>query len=309
LSARDRFVPSGAQFEIALGDQRATIVEVGGGIREYQVDGRNVLDPYPAEQMCDGAHGAPLVPWPNRLADGRYSWDGADYQVDISEPASNTAIHGFLRWRNWVVSAHSSSEVTVESVLYPLAGYPFALDVRVTYALTPDGLTVTTAARNIGPAAAPWACGQHPYLSAGGPGELLDDCELQVGAAERIDTDERQLPRADVPVAGSEYDFRQPRRIGALEMDFAFKELDRDANGHAWVRLTGTDGRRAELWVDESYPIVELYTGDTLQPGRRRLGLGCEPMSAPPNAFGSGVGVVRLEPGATVTHCWGARLS
>jgi aldose 1-epimerase len=302
-------VPSGTQFEIAFGDQRATIVEVGGGVREYRVGDRNVLDPYPVDMMCDGAHGAPLVPWPNRLADGRYTWDGVNYQVDISEPASNTAIHGFLRWRNWIVSARSPSAVTVESVLRPLAGYPFAIDVQVTYALTADGLAVTTEARNIGFAAAPWACGQHPYLAAGAPGELLDDCELQVGAARRIDTDERQLPRAEVSVVDTEYDFRQPRRIAGLAMDFAFTRLDRDAAGLAWVRLTGTDGRRAELWVDASYPIVELYTGDTLQPERRRLGLGCEPMSAPPNAFGSGVGVVRLEPGATVTHRWGARLS
>jgi aldose 1-epimerase len=312
-SARDRVVPpgapSGAQYEISFGDQVATIVEVGGGVREYRVGDRNVLDPYPVEMMCDGAHGAPLVPWPNRLADGRYTWDGVDYQVDISEPPSNTAIHGFLRWRNWVVSERSASAVTVESMLHPLAGYPFSLEVRVTYALSADGLTVTTEARNVGTAAAPWACGQHPYLSAGGAGELLDGCELQFVASERIDTDDRQLPRADVPVAGTEYDFGQPRLIAELAMDFAFKQLERDADGRAWIRLTGADGRRAEMWVDESYPIVELYTGDTLQPPRRRLGLGCEPMSAPPNAFGSGIGVLRLEPGATVTHRWGARLS
>jgi aldose 1-epimerase len=301
-------VPSGAQLSIAHGNQRATVVEVGGGIREYLVGERPVLDSYPADMMCDGAHGAPLVPWPNRLADGHYSWDGVDYQVDISEPASNTAIHGFLRWRNWVVSAHADSSVTVESVLRPMQGYPFAIDVRVTYALADDGLTVTTVAHNVGPAAAPWACGQHPYLSAGGGTNLLDGCSLQFAAALRVETDARQLPLADLPVAGTEYDFRAPRPIAALQMDYAFKELDRDGDGRAWVRLTGADGQHAELWVDESYPIVEIYTGDTLQPSRRRLGLGCEPMSAPPNAFGSGQGVVRLEPDATVTHRWGARL-
>ena len=66
------FAPSGRQFEISAGDQHATIVEVGGGIRSYRAGDRDVLQPYPPGQMCDGAHGAPLIPWPNRLADGRY---------------------------------------------------------------------------------------------------------------------------------------------------------------------------------------------------------------------------------------------
>ncbi|MDQ3424007.1 MAG: aldose epimerase, partial [Actinomycetota bacterium] len=59
--------PSGAQFEISAGDQRATIVEVGGGVRAYTCGDRAVLDPYPVDAICDGARGAPLVPWPNRL--------------------------------------------------------------------------------------------------------------------------------------------------------------------------------------------------------------------------------------------------
>jgi aldose 1-epimerase len=60
--------PSGEQFAIARGEQQAIVVEVGGGVRSYEVGSRPVLDPYPADAMCDGAHGAPLIPWPNRLA-------------------------------------------------------------------------------------------------------------------------------------------------------------------------------------------------------------------------------------------------
>lgn len=67
--------PSGEQFEISYGEQRATIVEVGAGVREYVVGERPVLDPYPLQAMCDGGHGAPLIPWPNRIADGRYRFD------------------------------------------------------------------------------------------------------------------------------------------------------------------------------------------------------------------------------------------
>jgi aldose 1-epimerase len=79
-------LPSGEKFEIRADGQRATIVEVGGGLREYEVDGRPVIEPYSVDRMRDGAHGAPLIPWPNRLADGRYSFDGEEYQVPLTEP-------------------------------------------------------------------------------------------------------------------------------------------------------------------------------------------------------------------------------
>ncbi|MHB8669068.1 MAG: aldose epimerase family protein, partial [Acidimicrobiales bacterium] len=91
-------VPSGRQVEIGWRAQAATVVEVGGGIREYRVGDRPVLDPYPLDAMCDGAHGAPLIPWPNRLADGRYRFERVDHQVALSEPDKRNAIHGFLRF-------------------------------------------------------------------------------------------------------------------------------------------------------------------------------------------------------------------
>lgn len=299
--------PSGSQYEIAHGEQRATVVEVGGGIREYFLGGRAVLDPYPVDAICDGAHGAPLIPWPNRLADGRYSFDGVDYQVALTEPTKQNAIHGFLRWRNWVAEEREAARVVLGTRLNPLDGFPFALEVKVAYELGEDGLTVTTTATNVGTAACPFASGQHPYLS---PGEgLIDECELALAAGTRILTDaERQLPTGTEPVAGTDFDFNQPRRLGDLAIDFAFTDLGRDEDGRARVTLAAPDGRTAELWVDESYPVLELYTGDTLSPPRRRRGLGSEPMTCPPNGLQSGEGVIRLEPGESQVSRWGARL-
>jgi aldose 1-epimerase len=299
--------PSGQQFEIRYEGQRATIVEVGGGIRTYEVDGRAVLDPYPLEAMCDGAHGAPLIPWPNRLGDGRYRFDGADYQVAITEPEKANAIHGFLRWRTWQCVEQSDSGVVMGTRIYPLTGYPFVLDVRVAYDLGDDGLTVTTTATNLGSESCPYGCGQHPYLS---PGDgLIDDCTVVLEAATRILTDdERQLPHGRQSVEGTPYDFRDGRRIGDLRLDFPFTDLMRDSQGRAWVRLIAADGFTRRLWVDEHYSIVELYTGDTLASHRRRRGLGTEPMTCPPNAFQSGDRVIRLDPDESVTTKWGAHL-
>src|SRR5207248_5710713 len=114
--------PSGEQLEIAHGEQRATIVEVGGGIREYELAGRPVLDPYRAEAMCDGAHGAPLIPWPNRLGEGRYSFEGHDYQLALTEPERGNAIHGLLRWCNWRALERGDDRVVMGTRLHPLQG-------------------------------------------------------------------------------------------------------------------------------------------------------------------------------------------
>jgi len=299
--------PSGRQFEIVDGAQRATVVEVGGGVREYVVGERAVLDPYPLEAMCDGAHGAPLIPWPNRLGDGAYRFDDTDYAVALTEPDKHNAIHGFLRWRSWHAVEHLAARVVMATRLYPLMGYPFTVDIQVAYELGDDGLVVATTATNLGDRACPYGAGQHPYLSPGSG--KIDDCTLELRADTRILTDnERQLPTGRAAVAGTDFDFRAGRRLGDQKLDAPFTDLARDDDGRAWARLAAPDGSRVELWVDEHYPIIEIYTGDTLSPGRRRLGMGAEPMTCPPNAFQSGEALIRLEPGQSLTTTWGVRL-
>jgi aldose 1-epimerase len=300
--------PSGEQFEIVHGEHRATIVEVGGGVREYAVGERHVLDPYPRGAICDGARGAPLIPWPNRVADGRYSFDGVDYQLALTEPATRTAIHGLLRWRNWTALERSTDRVVMGITLYPMTGWPFPLEVSIAYSLGDDGLTVETRAMNAGEGPCPIGSGQHPYLSPGVG--TLDDCTLQLTAGTRILVDsERKLPVGREPVDGTQFEFRSPRQVGPLQVDHPFTDLERDDEGRAWVRLSGPDGRTAALWCDQSYSLLQLYTGDTLAADRRRLGLAAEPMTCPPNALQTGEGIVRLGPGETHSCRWGVLLS
>ncbi|HTA14910.1 MAG TPA: aldose 1-epimerase family protein [Solirubrobacteraceae bacterium] len=299
--------PSGEQFEIVRGEQRAVIVEVGGGVRAYSVAARPVLQSYPIEEICDGAHGAPLIPWPNRLADGRYRFDGVDHELALSEPAKRNAIHGLLRWRPWQASEREPSRVVMSTRLHPQPGYPFALEVSVAYELGEEGLTVMTDAVNIGERACPYGAGQHPYIS---PGEgLLDDCLLELPARTRVLTDdERQLPTGREAVEHGELDFRKPRRLGDIRIDSAFTDLTRDAAGRALSRLSRPDGSCVELWVDEHHPFIEVFTGDTLAPSRARRGLAIEPMTCAPNAFQSGDGLIRLEAGQSSRTVWGVRV-
>ena len=115
-------LPSGRQYEIRYGDQRATVVEVGGALREYVVGDRPVLDGYAESEMCDGARGQSLLPWPNRIKDGRYRWAGTDQQLPITEVGKNTAIHGLARWLSWTATEEAADRVTMACTVHPRPG-------------------------------------------------------------------------------------------------------------------------------------------------------------------------------------------
>lgn len=170
------------------------------------------------------------------------------------------AIRGLLRWQSRSVREHAANRLTMGVRLHPSSGYPFELDVRIDYRLGRDGLTVTTIATNTGDDPCPCGCGQHPYLSPGDDA-FIDDCHLQLCAATRILTSaDRQLPIGTEPVAGTAFEFREPRRLGEVRIDDAFTDLARDDDGLAWVRLRRPDGRTAQLWVDRTYPVIEVFT-------------------------------------------------
>jgi aldose 1-epimerase len=297
--------PSGEQYEISAGSHRAVIVSVGGGLRTYDVNGRSVVDGYAAEKMADGARGQTLAPWPNRVKDGAWTWQGEKQQLALTEPAQHNAIHGLVRWLGWSLVERSGHEVTLEVTSYPQPGYPWPVRVRNTYTLDDaDGLTTTTRITNLGTSPAPVANGAHPYLTVGTP--TVDDAVLEVPAETWLPTGEQQIPLGRQPVDGTPYDFRRARPIGDTEIDYAFTDLRRDDDGRCRLTLASPSGAKVTFWVDEAYPFLEVFTGDALpHESKRRRGLGVEPMSAPPNALASGESLRVLDPGETWVGQWG----
>jgi aldose 1-epimerase len=202
------------------------------------------------------------------------------------------------------VEQHESS-VTLRCRQMPQPGYPWRLEVSNTWTLDARGLTVITTVRNESDTAAPVAVGFHPYVTAGTP--KIDDALLTIPAATRILTGGQQIPTGVESVGGTAYDFRSPRPLGDLEIDHAFTDLVRDADGLARLRLATPDGSRSvAVWVDAAYPYLEVFTGDALpDESRRRQGLGVEPMSAPPNAMATGESLAVVEPGEQWRGSWG----
>jgi aldose 1-epimerase len=296
---------SGAQWEIAHGPHRAVIVEVGGGLRSYAVDGRDVVDGYEADQMCTGGRGQVLMPWPNRVKDGRYHFEGRAHQLPLTEPDRGNAIHGLVRWDRWTAELREADRLDVGYDLYPQPGYPFRLRLGIQYRLAADGLHVTTTARNVGSQRCPFGSGAHPYLTVGTT--VVDDALLLVPASTVLPGDERGLPTGAQPVDGTPLDFRRRRPIGATQIDDCYTDLGRGADGMTRVELGPSDaGASVELWMDAAYTHLMVFTGDTV-PDVARRSLAVEPMTCPPDAFRTGSGLVTLEPAQTWVGRWGLR--
>jgi aldose 1-epimerase len=291
------------QIEIACDEQRVAVVVLGGGLRSYEVGGRAVLDGFRAGERSTSGRGQVLAPWPNRIENGSYEFDGKRMQLPLTEPEHGNAIHGLVRSAVWDVVDAKPDRVALEYVLEPQPGYPFLLALGIEYALSESGLSVTTTARNLGRERCPYGCGQHPYLTLGTP--TVDGLRLRVPAETVVFSDERGLPERSASVAGTEFDFRAGRTIGETVLDTAFTGLERDANGRARVLLDDPEsGSGVTLWVDKSCPWLMVFTGDPL-PDVARRAIAVEPMTCPPNAFRTGESLIRLEPGESTTSTWG----
>ena len=291
---------SGRQYVIEAGRHRATVVEVGAGLQNYTYDGTDVTGSYGDDELPPKGCGITLVPWPNRIRDGKYTFEGTAYQLPLTEPAARNAIHGLGRWVRWAKVRHEPDSVTLRLDVVPQNGYPFEVRVDVTYALHAErGLRVTLAATNQGRGRAPFGAGSHPYLST--RGHALADTTLELPARELLVVDDKQLPVGVRPVAGSDRDLRRGRRLRSLRLDDGFTGLvTADGRGVAEVRTR--DGG-AQLWFDETFTFLQVFTRDALTPDQPAIAI--EPMTCAPNAFNTGAGLIVLEPRGTWSGSWG----
>lgn len=301
--------PSGDQYEISGGGYRAVVTESGAALRHLEYAGRELVDGFAEDEMSFGGRGQLLMPWPNRIRDGAYSFEGRDHQLALTEPARSNASHGLARWAAWSLEEHSSNSVSLVYRLMAQGGYPWTLDLHVLYDLSADGLTVTQTATNMAATPAPYASGSHPYLSVGvGP---IDRLELTVPAATRSLVDDRLLPVGREDVEGTAYDFRMSRPIRTTPLNDAFTDLDRDEHGVATAALVDpTTGHGVALWVDAKHRWLQLFSADDV-PGTARRSLAVEPMTAQADAFRTGEDLVTLAPsgesGDEHSASWGIR--
>ncbi len=286
--------PTGRQLSLDAAGYHADVTEIGGHLRRLTWNGRPLVREFDADRIPPLYSGAVLAPWPNRIADGRYTFHGNQFQLPINEVDRGTALHGLVADRPWSIAEVAEHSVLLRHRVWPTQGYPFLLDLELRYSLDDRGLTFELVARNSGTTDTPYGCSIHPYLVAG-PG-TVDDWTLRLPAGNFLSVDaDRLLPRELLPV--QEFDFRAGRSLDGLVVDHAFSGLTWDGSGHCALDIVDKDGSGTRMSWGRATPWVQICTADRPEPGLHRTGLAAEPMTCPPDAFNSGIDLVTLGAG------------
>jgi aldose 1-epimerase len=285
-------------IDLRAGACTAAVSLVGGALAGLTYEGRPLVLDTTADVEAGAVpmpafSGAVLAPWPNRIRDGRYSFDGTAQQLAITEVDRGCALHGLLVWTKWDVVDRTENSVRLATAVCPQPGYPFTVDVTADYDLRDDGLHVEITAVNQGRNAAPFGTSIHPYLVPGVDDGVMDDWTLTVPLSSVLDVEpERLLPRRLIDVDGTGFDFRAPRPLSGVMLDHAFGPA---AGGAA--TLTGPDDFGVQVSWDDRTRWLQVCTIDQAPEPWRRTGLAVEPMSCAPDAFNSGTDLWILAPG------------
>jgi len=294
--------PTGEQYEISSGVHRAVITEVGATLRSYTVGGNDVVRGFAADQEPYKCRGQQLLPWPNRIRDGRYEFNGQEQQLALTEPERHNALHGLVRHVVWDRIEHTDDSLRQRVRVYPQPGWPGIVEATIDHTLSDAGLRVHVEVTNVGPSAVPFGYAAHPYLTVGET--KVDEVAVRLPASRYLEVDpERLLPIEIRDVAGTGYDLRGGGPLGGTNLDSAFTGLATDEDGLWRVTLELGD-RRAVMWSEPVFGWLQVFTGED----RRDLSLAVEPMTCGPDAFNRGPTEgdrIILEPGESFHGSWG----
>ena len=305
-----------SNISLSFGNQRAVVSPWGAALRRYylvEADGgeTDIVWGYSGGSHKKGGQGDVLIPFPGRIAEGRYSFDGQPLQLERNDKEGPNAIHGFVRTLPWKAlhadSIRVSFDVHLDAETYGSRGYPFSLVIRVMYSLDGQGLSCSFAVQNVGRQAAPVGVGFHPYFTVGTA--LIDEAEAKIPGAGYVEFNERLVPTGTIiAAAGTEWDYRDYRRIGSHRFNHCYVQLERDAEGMATASLRHVESSRTiDIIMDRSFSAVVVYTGDAIA-GAPRRALAIEPMTCATDAFNHPEwGLKRLLPDDTFVGCYSIR--
>lgn len=258
------------------------------------------------------SYGIPLLfPFPNRICDGRFVFEGREYNV-------NPPRHGFVRDKAWRVIDYGASDESgawVQSrfraedyadTILPQFPSLFAFDV--VYRLKDGRLEMEATSRNTGERRMPSGFGIHPYFHHPAPGVICVPARARWELVENLPTG----VRLDVD---GDYDLQTVRSTEGLALDDIFTDLAADEDGLVRCRLNDT----VIEFSPKEFPHVVVFT-----PPAPRHALCIEPNTVPTDAFnlqarGVECNVALLDPGdemryrlsissRTLQHSFGKRI-
>jgi len=279
-----------------------TIVPACGGMLYgfevvHQGERMNVVDhyddpeDYQNNQASKGFKSAKLSPFGCRLKNGRYNFEGQEYHIEKFYLGKH-AMHGLLYNAHFMLvkenAAKEKAEVTIEySYRGEDPGYPFCYDCQVSYELGFDNyLKITTAIINKDQGSIPVMDGWHPYFTFGGS---INELQLEFQSKDRLVFDDEMLPSGKK----ERYEtFGSLEKIGGQKFDDCFTV--NFAECQPMLVLREPEKRiQVEIYPHQSYPYLQLFTPDD------RQSIAVENLSAAPDAFNNGEGLILLIPAET----------
>jgi len=279
------------KVHISSNEVSAVISTEGAALIGLSVSKLDLIEP----NTRDGLYaGKILAPWPNRIKDGKYSFNKKDYQLPVNEVSKNNSLHGLVANCHWEVILQDQSKVILQHLLNQPDIYPGKLQLQVSYEIIEQGVEISVLSENVGDISAPYGVSIHTYLVAGAlvkNNELL----LQLPTDQFLEVDaERLLPIKLQPVTGTNFDFISLKKISDLFIDHAFKY---SSDYPRSISLLNAEGQGAEVIFDEQSNWIQIHTADRDLQADSRMAVAIEPMTCPPDAFNSGIDLIVLEPG------------
>jgi aldose 1-epimerase len=219
-----------------------------------------------------------LFPFPNRIRDGRFSWDGKTYQLPCNDSTGKMAIHGFACRRPWRVVG-SGADATAAWVTGEFRGsldapdcvalWPADYVLRVTYRLSKNCLRVEAEVANPDMKPLPFGLGYHPYFRLPfTPEGKSDDCRVSV-AARSCWKLEDCLPTGERLPVDAKRDLNNPRRYGDLQLDDVLTDVPATATDPTGLfecaTIEGASGVTLRVHCSPTFRELVVYT-----PGHRQ---------------------------------------
>jgi len=289
----------------------AIIPECGGLVNELVLgkSGKNysIIDGYTfAEDLSEFRmhKSSKLIPFPNRIKDGRYEYSGKSYQLPINHPAENHAIHGFIYDKKFKVTSSelnaNEASINLEYIYNgDIEGFPFKYITEIIYTLTADdGLNCQTLVQNLGVTSMPLGDGWHPYFKFN---KRVDELMLKIPTDIKTLVDDRLIPTGEILPFDN---FSELTIISQITFDTGF----RIAGEEAFVETELFDPEsNVKIIVfqetgENKYNFLQVY----IPPLRESIAI--EPMTCNIDAFNNKDGLIMLEPGAVFEGNYGVRL-
>lgn len=118
------------------------VPRLGGNITALRFGGRDVLRPLLDEAVLEKnpyLQGAPILLPANRTYLGKFSFEGACYTLPITEPRTNSNLHGIVHRQKFELISKTDSSVTLKYVNRGGESYPFDFEMTVTYSIDESG--------------------------------------------------------------------------------------------------------------------------------------------------------------------------